>query len=388
VVGAEPLSNLLARTPRLDAARAARLACALLERAGGGTPGGLRADGVIVDGDVVTALERAAEDAPEYAAPEAALGEPLDARADVYAAGVLLYEMLAGRRPFEGKTRGELLNAHILREPPPLAGVPAALDAVVRRALAKKPGERWPSPAAMRAALEGSGVLAGAPASTIESGGAAAGTDAGGDRHTRRFEPPAAATPPTAAPRPVGPRRHPRLALAVGLLTIATVVGWCALRRGGAPVLEALPGVTGVPEVAVRRLEGAIAHGDLRAARTQAESLARAYPRDGRAFALLGDVLFAEGDKERALAAYREAHHLDHRVGEAPELLANLRATFPDARHGEAAFRLAERIGPPAEPMLSDLAVATTDARLKRRAAEALGRIRQGQGQAAQGESR
>ncbi len=119
--------------------------------------------------------------------------------------------------------------------------------------------------------------------------------------------------------------------------------------------------------------------GELAAARIQAETLAKAYPHDGRTFALLGHVLFAQGEKLRALAAYREAHHLDPSVGAAPELLANLRATFADPEHGEAAFRLAEAIGPPAKPILSDLAAHTSEARLKRRAAEASGRITRGE---------
>src|SRR5262249_2996477 len=93
------------------------------------------------------------------------------------------------------------------------------------------------------------------------------------------------------------------------------------------------------------------------------------------AFALLGDVLFAQGEKERGLAAYREAHHLEAAVGAWPEVLANLRATFADPEHGEAAFRLAEAIGAPAQGILSDLAAHTSEARLQPRAAEAMGRI-------------
>jgi hypothetical protein len=58
-----------------------------------------------------------------------------------------------------------------------------------------------------------------------------------------------------------------------------------------------------------------------------------------------------------------------------PELLANLRVTFADPVHGEAAFRLAEAIGEPARAIVSELAARTKEARLKRRAAEAMGRM-------------
>jgi serine/threonine-protein kinase len=95
---------------------------------------------------------------PHYMAPEQAAGERLlDARADVYALGAVLHEMLAGEPPFAGASRQAVLR-RTLDEPPPAlaprrADVPASLDAAVRRALAKRPDERFPSAAAFAAAL-------------------------------------------------------------------------------------------------------------------------------------------------------------------------------------------------------------------------------------------
>ncbi|MBX3466517.1 MAG: serine/threonine protein kinase [Planctomycetes bacterium] len=95
---------------------------------------------------------------PLVMSPEQCLGEPCDARTDVYAAGVLLYQMLAGATPFRGGEAHRLLLLHLTEPPPPLRdvafGVPAALDAAVLRALEKDPADRWPTALALRDALE------------------------------------------------------------------------------------------------------------------------------------------------------------------------------------------------------------------------------------------
>jgi serine/threonine protein kinase len=90
---------------------------------------------------------------PAYMAPEQAAGDEVDHRADIYAWGVMAYELLAGRHPFgENKTAQQLIAAHIAAAPAPLAtvapGVPAALAALVMEALSKNPEHR-PESAAM-----------------------------------------------------------------------------------------------------------------------------------------------------------------------------------------------------------------------------------------------
>ena len=84
----------------------------------------------------------------EYIAPERIRGDESDPRSDLYSAGVVLYEMLAGRLPFTGQTDYELLKAHLEQEPPALqelAGhsAPEPWNAVVHRALAKSPADRF-----------------------------------------------------------------------------------------------------------------------------------------------------------------------------------------------------------------------------------------------------
>jgi serine/threonine protein kinase/tetratricopeptide (TPR) repeat protein len=84
---------------------------------------------------------------PRYMAPEQALGEPVDARSDLFSAGAILFEMLAGRPAFGGATIVDALHATVHDQPPALTGSPAisAVDRVIRRLLAKRPAERYAS---------------------------------------------------------------------------------------------------------------------------------------------------------------------------------------------------------------------------------------------------
>lgn len=88
---------------------------------------------------------------PRYMAPEQALGQAVDSRADLFAAGAILFEMLAGRPAFTGRTVVETVHAAVYENPPALTGPPAvaAVDRVIRRALAKKPEDRSASAEAM-----------------------------------------------------------------------------------------------------------------------------------------------------------------------------------------------------------------------------------------------
>jgi serine/threonine protein kinase len=96
---------------------------------------------------------------PAYMAPEQIAGDPVDARTDVYQAGVILFQMLAGRLPFEGEAADQL-RGHLAAPPPRLSdarsdkcGSPA-LEAVLQRALAKSPKARFEDAGDLLAALE------------------------------------------------------------------------------------------------------------------------------------------------------------------------------------------------------------------------------------------
>ena len=82
-----------------------------------------------------------------YMAPEQLEGKPADARTDLWALGLLIYEMLTGRRAFEGKSQVSLMGAILEREPEPLGRLqpltPPSLERLVKRCLAKSPDDRW-----------------------------------------------------------------------------------------------------------------------------------------------------------------------------------------------------------------------------------------------------
>jgi tetratricopeptide (TPR) repeat protein len=107
-----------------------------------------------------------------YMSPEQVRGENADARSDLFALGAILYEMLTGKRAFQGASYVETLNAILKEEPAPLAAsghdIPAAIGPIVRRCLEKNPAERFQSASDLAFNLEsaglGQGQLQGAPA--------------------------------------------------------------------------------------------------------------------------------------------------------------------------------------------------------------------------------
>src|SRR5439155_24895030 len=97
---------------------------------------------------------------PDYMSPEQIKGLPVDARSDLFSFGVILAQMASGRHPFRQPSTMETFAA-VLREPPALGGdMPPAMTALLRRLLAKEPGDRYASIADVRAEL---GAVASSP---------------------------------------------------------------------------------------------------------------------------------------------------------------------------------------------------------------------------------
>ncbi|MBO1333533.1 protein kinase [Streptomyces sp. VRA16 Mangrove soil] len=91
---------------------------------------------------------------PQYLSPEQALGRGVDARSDLYSVGIMLFQLVTGRLPFEADSPLAIAYAHVQEEPVAPSSInralPPAIDALVARALKKNPNERFPSADAMR----------------------------------------------------------------------------------------------------------------------------------------------------------------------------------------------------------------------------------------------
>ncbi len=149
---------------------------------------------------------------PQYMAPEQARSQTVDPRTDIYAVGIMLYEMVVGRRPFDGENDLAVLRQQVEDKPvPPRAlrsEISVELDALILRALAKNPDDRWASAQELASALlelpEGSSVLR-LRADTSSRGGAAADEPSESE--------------------PSRPRRSWRRAAFVGLFLLALAAG-------------------------------------------------------------------------------------------------------------------------------------------------------------------
>ena len=191
----------------------------------------------------------------DYAAPEQIKGWPVDARADVYALGCVLFEMLAGAPPFRRENEYATMYAHTSEPPPALSGVapglPPALDGVIIRALAKEPDGRYPSAGdlarAAEAAIAGQTIVA--PERTVAIGRAAPATAVQGHPvYEYGIDPATVALP--------SPRRqwipYALIALVLAIAgAVAVVVSGSDSRPNAAPAVQRGPTVNnGVVQIA------------------------------------------------------------------------------------------------------------------------------------------
>ena len=276
---------------------------------------------VLADFGVARALDAAtaftiAAGTPHYMAPEQSEGRA-DERSDVYAAGVLLYELLAGRVPYPYQSVGAVMRAQLTEIPAPISSVrddaPVALDAVLARALAAEPDQRYASASEWADALRGvqSGDAAGVPAveGPVDTGtaetiirpagaaavagvaaaagaGSAAAAAGGGAARPPGPPPVPAPTPPTPPSGRSGGgskrRRNTVIAAVMVVVLIAAVVGVAVLSSGdeataGEIFLDPRDGTTRRRQRSVRSAEHRSERRRAEGARDQSERRAPAH---------------------------------------------------------------------------------------------------------------
>ena len=308
---------------------------------------------------------------PEYLSPEQALGEAVDARADIYAAGIILYEMLAGRRPFENEDKVKIISMHLAHAPPrirdvsPTVDVPLPLEQAVMQSLEKSREHRFATATAFLQALEDAEAPNEVTGSSGRGRAAAPGAAAG--QAARRF---------TGA-------RAARLAFAAAAILLVVVGGVKGVRRlGGRALVVAPPApAPAAPDMAERykKVETWLEDGNIVSARRALEQALSERPKDGRVRYMLGRVAYADDRHQEALGHYRDAIALDPGFRGDPVLLSHLDTFLGEPRQADGALDLViEKIGAPAADLLEKVANDGSDLERRQRAAAALDEIGEG----------
>ncbi|PJF01568.1 serine/threonine protein kinase [Streptomyces carminius] len=152
---------------------------------------------------------------PQYLSPEQALGRGVDARSDLYSVGVMLFELLTGRLPFDADSPLAIAYAHVQEEPPVPSAInrslPPAVDALLARALRKNPDERFPTAEAMREECERVRNAVAATNTTPTIVGGVPGGQSGAAVAQSVFPPvDAGRTPPPPSVQPYQPQPQPQ----------------------------------------------------------------------------------------------------------------------------------------------------------------------------------
>jgi hypothetical protein len=427
-VAGEPLSQVLAREGRLDPARACHIAGQILRalehaHAEGVIHRDLKPANVmlvrdsdpqnpetvkILDFGIAKMTQSRGNDepltrgmmifgTPAYMSPEQAAGQEADGRADLYSCGIILYEMLVGRRPFEDPDLVKLLGMQITAAPArfadvaPRARIPPALEAVVMRVLEKERDKRYVSATEFREAIEHASTDAAELGARFAASSVRMGFTLGAKVWAKRPVVVAAcqrAWNQACAVkgkidehvRPVLkhlPEKQQRYAVpvvvALFLLMLLFARGGVG-RRGASPKLEPPKPKPVAAEMKspIGRIEEAMAEGLLTEARVLIMQQISAHPGEGRVRYLLGNLEFADKNPGAGLQAYEEALRLDPGLRADAALMVNIRAVLNDRKLGAVALdMLIKQVGKPACDLLADMASDDRRAEFRKAAREA-----------------
>jgi serine/threonine protein kinase len=318
---------------------------------------------------------------PGYMSPEQAAGQEADSRADLYSCGIILYEMLTGRKPFVSDDVVRLLAMQITAAPPRFAEVsselriPPALEVAVMRALEKERDKRFATATEFREAIRRASTDAaerGArlAASSVRMGFSVAAkiwakrplVVAFARRIWRGLGLLEAKTNEIAQPvlkrLPEKTRRFAVPGAAI-LLIVGSILVFGGGQKGAAPKLEPPKPKPVTPEMRspIKRIEETMAKGLLTEARVLIMQQISSHPNDGRVRYLLGNLEFAEKNPGAGLQAYEEALRLDPGLRADAALLVNVRSELNDRRLGLVALdMLIKQVGKPAMDTLADIA--------------------------------
>lgn len=308
---------------------------------------------------------------PRYMAPEQAAAEAVDERTDLYAVGVILYEMLAGKPPFSAPNAVELLTAHLTHPVPALEGHSStpSLHAMILRAMQKHRKDRYDSASAFRAAVaESRSQLPDYVPPPVSAFSSAVSAD------TRISDTKIADTvmkrassniqPPPSVPDGARLRQNTPLIIFAAAVAIAVAAALFFFAGGSEPDAHA-------------KAEAAIAAGDLSSARAILGQLIAVDARDARTQVLLGHVNAAEGDLTGAADAYKLALELDGSSPKDPVMVANTRRIVEKNKKsgGALVMSLALHADASAGELLAELAQGAPTQRMRNHSFQALERL-------------
>jgi serine/threonine-protein kinase len=198
----------------------------------------------------------------QYLSPEQAQGHAVTATSDIYSIGVMLYELLAGRLPFDGDSAVAVALKHLSEAPAPIShwrpDVHPALEAVVMAALAKDPAQRWQSAEDLAAGLESARVQieSGANGGQDTADFAAIPIPVGQETDPTQLAPPTApaVVAPVTEPEPERERRWPWYAIGILALALLGVLAYLVLSGLLATEKREVPRVTGQQLVQARQV--------------------------------------------------------------------------------------------------------------------------------------